>query len=109
MLKRIEARQVRTGMFVEMVEGIWRDPLLLRRRFLLRYERDTLKLNECGETGVVINTSKGVDVVDSARKIEIDVKAARETIQKSVEVLEDVFGRLQGGEGVTIEQVEPVI
>jgi len=109
MLKRIEARQVRTGMFIEMVEGIWHDPLLSRRRFLLRRESDRLKFNECANAGVVINTTKGLDVSDVSRKIEIDVKAARETIQKSVQVLENVFGRLQEGNAISVDQVEPVI
>lgn len=110
MLKRIEARHVRTGMFVEAVEGVWHDPLLSRRRFLLRNASDTLRLNECGDTGVIINTTKGIDAGDTSdRQIEIDVKAARETIQKSVQVLEDVFGRLQGGDAITIDQVEPVV
>ncbi|MFC5757024.1 MULTISPECIES: HD-GYP domain-containing protein [unclassified Rhizobium] len=109
MLKRIEARQVRTGMFIEMIEGIWNDPFLSRRRFLLRHESDTLKLNECADAGVVINTTKGLDVSDASRRIEIDVKAARETIQKSVQVLENVFGRLREGDASTIDQVEPVI
>jgi len=109
MLKRIEARQVRTGMFIEMVEGIWHDPLLSRRRFLLRRESDRLKFNECANAGVVINTTKGLDVSDVSRKIEIDVKAARETIQKSVQVLENVFGRLPEGNAISVDQVEPVI
>lgn len=109
MLKRIEARQARTGMFVEMIEGIWHDPFLSRRRFLLRRESDTLKLNECADTGVVINTTKGLDVSDASRNIAVDVKAARETIQKSVQVLENVFGRLQEGDAISVEQVEPVI
>lgn len=109
MLKRIEARQARTGMFVEMIEGIWHDPFLSRRRFLLRRESDTLKLNECADTGVVINTTKGLDVSDTSRNIAVDVKAARETIQKSVQVLENVFGRLQEGDAISVEQVEPVI
>jgi len=109
MLKRIEARQVRTGMFIEMVEGIWHDPLLSRRRFLLRRESDRLKFNECTNAGVVINTTKGLDVSDVSRKIEIDVKAARETIQKSVQVLENVFGRLREGNAISVDQVEPVI
>ena len=109
MLKRIEARQVRTGMFIEMVEGIWHDPLLSRRRFLLRRESDRLKFNECANAGVVINTTKGLDVSDVSRKIEIDVKAARETIQKSVQLLESVFGRLPEGNAISVDQVEPVI
>jgi putative nucleotidyltransferase with HDIG domain len=109
MLKRIEARQVRTGMFIEMVEGIWHDPLLSRKRFLLRREIDTLKLNDCADAGVVINTTKGIDVSSTSRRTEVDVKAARETIQKSVEVLEDVFGRLQSGDAISVDAVEPVI
>ncbi|NEJ73340.1 HD domain-containing protein [Rhizobium phaseoli] len=110
MLKRIEARQVRTGMFVEAIEGVWQDPLLSKRRFLLRREMDALTLRKSGIPGVVINTSRGLDIDGlPAGNIEIDTKAAHETIQKSVQVLENVFGRLQHGDGISVDQVAPVI
>lgn len=110
MLKRIEARQVRTGMFVEAIEGVWQDPLLSKRRFLLRREMDALTLRKSGIPGVVINTSRGLDIDGlPAGNIEIDTKAAHETIQKSVQVLEIVFGRLQHGDGISVDQVAPVI
>ncbi|MBX5159926.1 MULTISPECIES: HD-GYP domain-containing protein [unclassified Rhizobium] len=110
MLKRIEARQVRTGMFVEAIEGVWQDPLLSKRRFLLRREMDALTLRKSGIPGVVINTSRGVDIDGlPTGNIEIDTKAAHETIQKSVQVLENVFGRLQHGDGISVDQVAPVI
>lgn len=110
MLKRIEARQVRTGMFVEAIEGVWHDPLLSKRRFLLRREMDALTLRKSGIPGVVINTSRGLDIDGlPGGNIEIDTKAAHETIQKSVQVLENVFGRLQHGDGISVDQVAPVI
>jgi putative nucleotidyltransferase with HDIG domain len=110
MLKRIEARQVRNGMFVEAIEGAWHDPLLSKRRFLLRREVDALKLRKSGIEGVVINTSRGLDIDGlPGGNHEIDTKAARETIQKSVQVLESVFSRLQHGDGISVDQVAPVI
>ncbi|MBP2444643.1 HD-GYP domain-containing protein [Rhizobium leguminosarum] len=110
MLKRIEARQVRTGMFVEAIEGVWQDPLLSKRRFLLRREMDARTLRKSGISGVVINTSRGLDIDGlPGGNIEIDTKAAHETIQKSVQVLENVFGRLQHGDGISVDQVAPVI
>lgn len=33
MLKRIEARRVRNGMFVEAIQGAWRDPFLSSEDF----------------------------------------------------------------------------
>ncbi|EJT04300.1 HD-GYP domain-containing protein [Rhizobium sp. CCGE 510] len=110
MLKRIEARQVRTGMFVEAIEGVWQDPLLSKRRFLLRREMDAVTLRKSGIPGVVINTSRGLDIDGlPGGNLEIDTKAAHETIQKSVQVLENVFGRLQHGDGISVDQVAPVI
>ncbi|MBB3913967.1 HD-GYP domain-containing protein [Rhizobium fabae] len=110
MLKRIDASQVRIGMFVEVIEGLWQDPLLSKRRFPLRREIDAARIRKCGTATVVINTTRGFDTNGlPGRDIEIDVKAARETIQKSVEVLEEVFGRLQVGDGITVDQVAPVI
>jgi putative nucleotidyltransferase with HDIG domain len=110
MLKRIEARRVRNGMFVEAIEGAWQDPFLSKRRFLLRREADALKLRKSGIEGVIINTSRGLDIDGlPGGNIEIDTQAARETIQKSVQVLESVFGRLQHGDGISVDQVAPVI
>lgn len=110
MLKRVEARQVRTGMFVEAIEGAWHDPFLSKRRFLLRREIDAQKLRKNGMTGVIINTSRGLDIDGlPGGNIEIDTKAARETIQKSMQVLESVFGRLQHGDEISVDQVAPVI
>ncbi|MBB4214538.1 putative nucleotidyltransferase with HDIG domain [Rhizobium sp. BK212] len=81
-----------------------------KRRFLLRREIDAQKLRKSGMTGVIINTSRGLDIDGlPGGNIEIDTKAARETIQKSVQVLESVFGRLQHGDGISIDQVAPVI
>ena len=110
MLKRIEASQLRAGMFVEAIEGTWQDPLLSKRRFMLRREADAQKLRKCGIEGVVINTTKGLDIGGlPGGDIVIDIKAARETIQKSMQVLEGVFDRLQNGDTITVDQVEPVI
>lgn len=110
MLKRIEARQARTGMFVEAIEGIWHDPHLSRRRFLLQREIDTLKLKACGTTGVVINTTKGLDIDDASTiNAEVGVKAAHETVRKSVEVLESAFDRLKDRDAFSTDEVRPVV
>jgi putative nucleotidyltransferase with HDIG domain len=110
MLKRIQAAQVRTGMFVEAIEGTWQDPLLSKRRFFLRREADAQKLRSCGIEGLVINTTRGVDIAGaSARDLEADAKVTRETIRMSTQLLEAVFDRIQGGEAISIEQVAPII
>lgn len=120
MLKRIEASQVRAGMFVEAVEGAWKDPLLGRHRFLVKHEADAQRLRGSGLDVVIINTSKGIDTngmrsnvpayaSEDPRVIEAQTKAARETIQKSAEQIEDVFTRIQGGAGVALDDIAPVI
>ncbi|WP_064705795.1 HD-GYP domain-containing protein [Rhizobium bangladeshense] len=110
MLKRIDAGQVRIGMFVEAIEGLWQDPLLSRRRFSLRREVDAAKIRRCGTASVVINTSKGLDANGlPGRDIEIDIQAACEAVQKSVQLLEEAFARLRNGEGFSIDHVAPVI
>ena len=120
MLKRIEASQVRPGMFIEAVEGAWNDPQLGRHRFLVRRESDAQRLRGSGVAAVVINTAKGVDTnglrsnvpayaSEDPRAVEAQTKAARETLQKSAEQLEDVFSRIQSGSGVALDDVAPVI
>lgn len=110
MLKRIEASQLRAGMFVEAIEGVWQDPLLSKRRFMLRREADAQKLRKCGIEGVVINTTKGLDIDGlPGGDVVIDIKAAREIIQKSMQVLEGVFDRVQSGDAITFAEVAPVV
>ncbi|MBB4190837.1 HD-GYP domain-containing protein (c-di-GMP phosphodiesterase class II) [Rhizobium aethiopicum] len=110
MLKRIDAGQVCIGMFVEVIEGLWQDPFLSKRRFSLRREIDAAKIRKCGTAGVVINTSKGLDTNGlPSRDVEIDIQAARETVQKSVPLLEEAFAKLRNGDGVSIDRVAPVI
>ncbi|MBX4973416.1 HD-GYP domain-containing protein [Rhizobium lentis] len=110
MLKRIDAGQVRIGMFVEAIEGLWQDPFLSKRRFPLRREVDAAKIRKCGTVSVVINTSKGIDTNGlPGRDIEIDIQAARESVQKSVQLLEEAFARLRNGEGISVDHLAPVL
>jgi putative nucleotidyltransferase with HDIG domain len=116
MLKRIEVNQVRTGMFVEAIEGAWQDAFLQKRRFFLRREADTQKIRRSGAEQVVINTAKGIDVNGSAHsdandpaKAAADSRAARKTIEQSTQVLERVFDQIQSGGTVGVDDVAPVI
>ena len=119
MLKRIEASQVRAGMFVEAVEGSWQDNFMQRRRFFLRGEEEARMLRGAAAEFVVINTAKGADVGGAApvksgvstkrREAAADAKAARESIEQSTQFLSQLFDQVQAGEAVSADDVAPVV
>lgn len=123
MLKRIEVSQVRAGMFIEAVEGVWQDSFLRRRRFFLRGETEARKLKSSGVEFLVINATKGVDVSGGAatetdgksaeaalrERAIADSNAARQTIQQSTQSLTRVFDEVKAGSAVSLDEVAPVI
>ncbi len=74
MLKRIPVSQVRLGMHIQALEGAWIDHPFWQTRFVLEDVTDLRKLQESQVPAVVIDVSKGLDVLDPA---EAEVPAER--------------------------------
>lgn len=62
MLKKIAISHVRTGMFVDSVEGPWLEHSLWRTRFLIKDEQTLTRVRKCGASECWIDVSRGDDV-----------------------------------------------
>lgn len=62
MLKKIAISQVRTGMFINAVEGPWRKHSLWKTRFLIKDEETLTRVRTCGAAECWIDVSEGDDV-----------------------------------------------
>lgn len=125
MLKRIDKSLVRSGMFIEDLEGSWSDNPFSSRRFLLQGADDVAKLMRSNVSGVVINTTMGLDAADTAVKpratskprraspaspsLEERQKLAAQTILQSETIVAGLFNGVRSGDDVTVAQVTPVV
>src|SRR5687768_17459236 len=62
MLKKIAIAQVRTGMFVDSVEGPWLKHSLWKSRFLIKDAETLARVRTCGAAECWIDLSQGADV-----------------------------------------------
>jgi putative nucleotidyltransferase with HDIG domain len=62
MLKKIAISQVRTGMFVDSVEGSWLQHSLWKTRFLIKDTEMLLRVQKSGASECWIDVSQGADV-----------------------------------------------
>lgn len=62
MLKKINVRDVRSGMFVHEICGSWMDHPFWKKAFLLAENEDLKTLKTCGIQEIWIDTDKGLDV-----------------------------------------------
>lgn len=69
MLKRIPVSQVRLGMHIQALEGAWIDHPFWQTRFVLEDVEDLRKLQESQVPAVVIDVSKGLDVLEARKAV----------------------------------------
>lgn len=118
MLKRIDTRHVRTGMFIEAVEAAWHGNPLQKRRFLLTSASAVQELKGSNAGTVVINTSKGIDVgptsrpegnAEAAKRRKLEAAAARQTVQHSSALLGNVFQNVGVGDAVSLDDSASIV
>ncbi len=66
MLKKISAKDVRLGMYIEELCGSWMEHPFWKTSFLLDDQKDLVALKTCGLHDVWINTDKGKDIQPDA-------------------------------------------
>jgi putative nucleotidyltransferase with HDIG domain len=87
MLKKIAISQVRTGMFVESVEGPWLKHSLWKTRFLIKDEETLARVRGCGAAECWIDVSQGDDVAAAepiVQQAASPAPAARTSERKSM-------------------------
>jgi putative nucleotidyltransferase with HDIG domain len=84
MLKVISTKQVRIGMFIHELKGAWIDHPFWHKAFVLQNQADLNKLQASSVKEVVINTAKGLDVLE-AEKVPAPQDKPAETASLQVE------------------------
>ncbi len=93
MLKKIQVKDVKQGMFLQEICGSWMDHPFWKKSFTLTDPKDIKTLNECGVHEIWIDTSKGLDVdsavaaqseEDQKNKIEKSLQQAEKFTPKAV-------------------------
>jgi HD-GYP domain-containing protein (c-di-GMP phosphodiesterase class II) len=134
-LKKIDASQLRVGMYVHDLSCDWFTHPFVRNRFLLESYDEIRKIREAGIHDVVIDTSRGIDVPD-APTVEQAERAAdaemRTLVQaaapppakasyrdeyaraikvrdQAANVVRDVMADVRLGKAVSVEAVTPVV
>jgi putative nucleotidyltransferase with HDIG domain len=112
-------------MFIEDLEGAWNDNPFATRRFLLETDEQLAALKRSKITGVIINTTMGIDVAATSAPVAKVRNAARaraaspsfderkkvvsHMIAQSEAVVEDLFKDARAGASVTVAQARPVV
>jgi HD-GYP domain-containing protein (c-di-GMP phosphodiesterase class II) len=134
MLKKIDASQLRIGMFIHDLDCGWLDHPFVRNRFLLSTDEEILKIRSARIRGVVIDCSKGLDVDDAptvaearaqteAEVQQIALKPAvvarvpvAEELQRAMQIRHQAAGLVRSvmqdarlGKAVEVDQVSPVV
>ena len=118
MLKRIKPQQVRSGMFIESIEGSWANHPFWRTSFLLGRDKDIKALKSSNVSAVIINTAKGVDTVplNAASNLKepplaggTALRQALQTIERSRPLLVDMFANARMGRVVSAENTADVV
>lgn len=78
MLKKVDASQLKVGMFIHDLDCGWMDHPFVRNRFVLTTEDEILKIRNARIHGVVIDCSKGLDVDDAPTLAQADAATEAE-------------------------------
>jgi HD-GYP domain-containing protein (c-di-GMP phosphodiesterase class II) len=78
MLKKIDASQLRVGMFIHELDCGWMDHPFVRSRFLVSTDDEVAKVRATRVRGVVIDCSKGLDIIDAPTLEEAAAQTERE-------------------------------
>jgi HD-GYP domain-containing protein (c-di-GMP phosphodiesterase class II) len=134
MLKKIDASQLRLGMFIHDLDCGWLDHPFVRNRFLLSTDEEIRKIRSARIRGVVIDCSKGLDVDDAptlaeaqaqteAEVQQIALKPAlvtrvsvAEELQRAAQIRRQAAGLVRTvmqdarlGKAIEVDQVSPVV
>jgi HD-GYP domain-containing protein (c-di-GMP phosphodiesterase class II) len=134
MLKKIDASQLKVGMFIHDLSCDWMTHPFVRNRFLLSTDEEIGKIRDAGIHDVVIDNARGLDVHDAPSlaeaeeriEAELTVIAAKpvimtrvslgEELQRAAMIRHQATGLVRAvmqdarlGKAVELDQVSPVV
>jgi HD-GYP domain-containing protein (c-di-GMP phosphodiesterase class II) len=78
MLKKVDSSQLRVGMYIHDLSCDWMTHPFVRNRFVLAKEEEIRKIIDAGIHGVVIDSSRGLDVQDAPTLAEAEAATESE-------------------------------
>jgi HD-GYP domain-containing protein (c-di-GMP phosphodiesterase class II) len=135
MLKKVDAAQLKVGMYIHDLSCDWMTHPFVRNRFLLTKDEEIVKIRQAGIHDVVIDASRGLDlqdaptVAEAAAKTEQEITAIAaakpavpmrvalgEELQRAAMIRHQASGLVRTvmqdarlGKAVQLEQVTPVV
>ncbi len=102
MLKTIKVGQVRLGMHIHALEGAWMDHPFWKTKFILKNEKDLLKLQRSNVKTVIINVEKGKDV-----EVLEELPRDDDIVEASLEPQDPVIQEVPTADAEVIEEKIP--
>ncbi len=134
MLKKVDASELKIGMFIHDLDCGWMEHPFVRSRFLLSRDEEIYKIRNARIRGVVIDCNKGLDVdhaptveqADAAIESEVAAIAARPALfarvslgeelaraanirKQAVGLVRTVMADARLGKAVELDRVSPVV
>lgn len=128
MLKKISVSQLRPGMFLQELCGSWMDHPFWRNAFVLKDPADIRRIVESGIKEVIVDTDKGLDVLEAApaepppaapaviaaptverTSMAEEVKLAAKVVAKSKEAVTSMFQEARMGKALDAADAAPLV
>ena len=129
MLKKISVSQLRPGMFLQELCGSWMDHPFWRNAFVLKDPADIRRIVESGIKEVIVDTDKGLDVLEAApaeppppaapaviaaptverTSMAEEVKLAAKVAAKSKEAVTSMFQEARMGKALDAADAAPLV
>jgi len=131
MIKRVQANEVRLGMYIHEIRGNWMEHPFWRKSFKLAQQKDLDKLVSSNLEAIWIDTNKGLDVVkanpvkildgvdsdkpQSIKKpvarvlVEEELHVAKKIQNKAKEAVAAMFADVRMGKALEIEEAELLV
>ena len=135
MFKKIDASQLKAGMYIQDLSCDWMAHPFLRNRFLLTSEAEIRNIVNAGIHDVVIDSSKGLDVEDAPTLAEAQAETERELVElvsapqivvpriplsvemvratrirnQAVRLVRDVMADARFGKAIELDCVQPIV
>lgn len=96
MIKKVASNELIVGMFVHDINASWISHPFLKRQFAITSAIDLEKIKRAGIRSVIIDTKKGLDIVQAVEMSDSPKSKKEDTKKKSKKTSRSIDGELQG-------------
>jgi putative nucleotidyltransferase with HDIG domain len=125
MLKKIAISQIRTGMFLNSIEGSWLNHSMWKMRFVINDEETLARVRGCGANECWIDVSQGVDVERETPLVQVveapppapkprknmadELQNATNVLKRSKAAVNSLFAEARMGNAVNTSECKPLV